>query len=157
MNVPSDDRTSHLSVDLAFGTMAARTVVRETQIRAEDPFLLSEERLSLRLFQRSLAQRDFFLQLGWFHPGTGDAPLQVKMRGFAFARTHAGLDAWREGATGFPLVDAGVRQLRETGWMHPHVRAVRALVRGGAVLPRNLWQGAYRRLGLRSFTPDAAG
>jgi len=124
MNVPSDDRTSHLSADLAFGTIAARTVVRETQARAEDPFLLSEERLSLRLFQRSLAQRDFFLQLGWFHPDAGDAALQEKMRGFAFERAHAGLDAWREGTTGFPLVDAGIRQLRATGWMHPHVRAV---------------------------------
>jgi deoxyribodipyrimidine photo-lyase len=124
MNVPSDDRTSHLSADLAFGTIAARTVVRETRTRAEDPFLLSEERLSLRLFQRSLAQRDFFLQLGWFHPDTGDAPLQEKMRGFSLARTHSGVDAWREGATGFPLVDAGIRQLRATGWMHPHVRAV---------------------------------
>ncbi|MGR4064074.1 MAG: FAD-binding domain-containing protein [Vulcanimicrobiaceae bacterium] len=124
MNVPADDRTSHLSADLAFGTIAARTVVRETQMRAEDPFLLSEERLSVRLFLRSLAQRDFFLQLGWFHADYGDAPLQEKMHGFSFARTHAGLEAWCAGATGFPLVDAGIRQLRATGWMHPHVRAV---------------------------------
>ncbi len=125
-NVPADDRTSHLSVHLSFGTIAARTVVRATLERIADPFLLVEERASLKLFLRSLAQRDFFLQLGWFHPITDDAPLQEKMRGFTFARKHASLDAWRSGRTGYPLVDAGIRQLHATGWMHPHVRAVAA-------------------------------
>ena len=125
-NVPADDRTSHLSVHLSFGTIAARTVARATLERMADPFLLVEERASLKLFLRALAQRDFFLQLGWFHPLTDDAPLQEKMRGFAFARKHAGLDAWRSGRTGYPLVDAGIRQLHATGWMHPHVRAVAA-------------------------------
>ena len=125
-NVPADDRTSHLSAHLSFGTIAARTVVRATLDRIADPFLLVEERSSLKLFLRALAQRDFFLQLGWFHPLTDDAPLQEKMRGFAFARKHAGLDAWRSGRTGYPLVDAGIRQLHATGWMHPHVRAVAA-------------------------------
>lgn len=125
-NVPADDRTSHLSAHLSFGTIAARTVVRATLDRIADPFLLVEERSSLKLFLRALAQRDFFLQLGWYHPLTDEAPLQEKMRGFAFARKHAGLDAWRSGRTGYPLVDAGVRQLHATGWMHPHVRAVAA-------------------------------
>ena len=126
MNVPSEDRTSHLSMHLSFGMISARTVVRATQKRAEDPFLLTEERTSLRLFLRSLAQRDFFLQLSWFHPETADVPLQEKMRGFPFERAHPALDAWRAGRTGFPLVDAGIRQLHATGWMHPHVRAVAA-------------------------------
>ncbi len=126
MNVPSEDATSRLSAHFSFGTLSARSVVRAVAERAEDPFLLSEERASLRLFLRSIALRDFFLQLGWFSADAGDGPLQEKMRGFTFARSHPALDAWREGKTGFPLVDAGVRQLRETGWMHPHVRAVAA-------------------------------
>jgi deoxyribodipyrimidine photo-lyase len=46
------------------------------------------------------------------------------MRSFAFARGHESLDAWRGGKTGYPFVDAGIRQMHETGWMHPHVRAV---------------------------------
>jgi deoxyribodipyrimidine photo-lyase len=91
-----------------------------------DPFSISEQRLSLRLFLRAVARRDFFLQLAWFHPETQYVELQEKMRDFALAADHEGLDAWRAGKTGFPLVDAGVRQLRETGWMHPHVRAVTA-------------------------------
>lgn len=126
LNVPSDDRTSHLSADLTFGTIAARTIVRETRLRLDDPFLLSEERASLRLFLRSVAMRDFFLQLAWYHPQTAREPLQEKMRDFPFAQAHAGLDAWREGRTGYPLVDAGMRQLRATGWMHPRVRALAA-------------------------------
>ncbi|MGB6984720.1 MAG: deoxyribodipyrimidine photo-lyase [Candidatus Aquilonibacter sp.] len=124
MNVPSDDRTSHLAVHLSFGTIAARTVLRATLERLDDPFLLSEERVSLRLFLRSLAMRDFFLQLGYFYGPIDDEALQTKMRGFPFARSHPALDKWIGGKTGFPLVDAGIRQLHETGWMHPHVRSV---------------------------------
>ncbi len=123
-NVPSDDRTSHLSAHLSFGTISARTIVRATKARMEDPFLLAEERASLRLFLRSIAMRDFFLQLGYFHPEVDEKPLQERMASFAFARSHAALDAWRAGNTGYPLVDAGIRQLHETGWMHPHVRPV---------------------------------
>ncbi len=124
VNVPSDDRTSHLSAHLSFGTISARTVVRATRMRMDDPFLLAEERASLRLFLRSIAMRDFFLQLGYFHPEIDEKPLQERMHAFTFARSHAALDAWRAGATGYPLVDAGIRQLHETGWMHPHVRPV---------------------------------
>lgn len=126
LSEPASDRTSHLSAHLSFGTIAARTVVRETAARVDDPFLLAEERASLRLFLRSLAMRDFFLQLSYYHPHTARQPLQEKMRGFAFARRHSALDAWREGRTGYPLVDAGIRQLRQTGWMHPRVRAIAA-------------------------------
>jgi deoxyribodipyrimidine photo-lyase len=125
-NVPADDRTSHLAAHLTFGTIAARSVVRAVQARAQDPFLLVEERAALRFFLRSLALRDFFLQLAWHHPWTDEAPLQDKMRDFSLARSHRALDAWRSGTTGFPLIDAGIRQLRATGWMHPRVRAVAA-------------------------------
>ncbi len=124
LSVPSEDGTSRLSAHLSFGAISARTVVRSTLQRIDDPFLLSEERMSLRLFLRSLAMRDFFLQLAWFEPQTEDEPLQERMRSFPFAKSHRALDAWRGGKTGYPLIDAGVRQLHETGWMHPHVRAV---------------------------------
>jgi deoxyribodipyrimidine photo-lyase len=126
INQPADDRTSHLGADLSFGTISARTIVRETRKRMDDPFLLAEERNSLKLFLRSLAMRDFFLQLSWYNPRTDTEPLQEKMREFSFARSHRALDAWREGRTGYPLIDAGVRQLHATGWMHPRVRAIAA-------------------------------
>lgn len=125
-NVPAAGGTSHLSAELSFGTLAAREVVRAACERAADPFLLVEERTSLKLFLRSLAQRDFFLQLAYYNESLEERPLQAKMRGFAFARSHPALDAWRSGRTGFPLVDAGIRELRATGWMHPRVRAIAA-------------------------------
>ena len=125
-HVPAEDGTSHLSPHFSFGTISMRVAVRATLQRIDDPFLLNEERHSLRLFLRSLALRDFFLQLAWFHPETQQMALQERMRDFEFAQTHPALDAWCEGKTGYPLVDAGMRQLAQTGWMHPHVRAVAA-------------------------------
>lgn len=126
INLPADDRTSHLSADLSFGTIAARTIVRRTRERIDDPFLLTEERASLKSFLRSIAMRDFFLQLSFYNPQTGKDVLQEKMRAFPFARSHEHLDAWRAGRTGYPLVDAGIAQLRQTGWMHPRVRSIAA-------------------------------
>jgi deoxyribodipyrimidine photo-lyase len=115
-----------LSADLAFGTIGARSIVRAVLERARDPFLLTEEKTSLRLFLRAFAQRDFFLQLAWYTEALGDAPLQPKMRAFHLPRTHPQLDAWRNGQTGFPFIDAGIRELHATGWMHPRVRTVAA-------------------------------
>jgi deoxyribodipyrimidine photo-lyase len=123
---PAADGTSRLSADLSFGTIAARTIVRRVEERAADRFLLEEERQSIALFLRSIARRDFFFQLAWFFEERADEALQRRMRDFPFARAHRLLDAWREGRTGFPLVDAGMRELRATGWMHPHARMVAA-------------------------------
>ncbi len=123
-NVPGAGATAQLSAELSFGLISARSAVRAACARAGDPFLLTEEMMSVRLWLRALAQRDFFLQLGWYNDSLDEAPLQEKMRRFAFARTHPQLDAWRRGATGFPLVDAGMRELHATGRMHPRIRAV---------------------------------
>ncbi len=126
LNLPADDRTSHLGAELSFGTIAARTIVRLVRRRIDDPFLLAEERSSLKIFLRSIALRDFFLQLAWYHPQTQTQVLQEKMHDFPFSRSHPRLPAWRTGCTGYPLVDAGIRQLHATGWMHPRVRAIAA-------------------------------
>ncbi|MDQ6930328.1 MAG: DNA photolyase family protein [Candidatus Eremiobacteraeota bacterium] len=126
VNVPADDRTSHLAAHLSFGTISARTIVREAKRRIDDPFLLTEERASLKKYLAALAHRDFFLQLAWFHPETQKMALQEKMRNFPFSKTHVALEAWQRGLTGYPLVDAGIRQLHATGWMHPRVRSIAA-------------------------------
>jgi deoxyribodipyrimidine photo-lyase len=125
-NVPAEAGTSGLSAHLSFGTISSRTIALAVREALADPFGISEQRLSLRLFLRALAHRDFFLQLAWFNPQTQHEPLQTKMRGFGWNQSHPALDAWRTGTTGYPLVDAGIRQLHATGWMHPHVRAVAA-------------------------------
>ncbi len=125
-HIPADGPTSRLSAELSFGTISARTILARIEARMGDAFLLAEERASLRVFVRALAQRDFFLQLAWFFEGTRDEPLQAKMRLFPFAKGHPLLGAWREGRTGYPLVDAGIRQLRASGWMHPRARLIAA-------------------------------
>jgi deoxyribodipyrimidine photo-lyase len=125
-NVPGGEPTSRLAADLAFGTLAARTVLARVDERLRDRFLLAEERFALRAFVRSLGRRDFFLQLAWFFEDAPDEALQARMRRFPFATRHPQLEAWREGRTGYPFVDAGIRQLRETGWMHPRARLVAA-------------------------------
>ena len=125
-DVPGGEATSRLSAALSFGTIAARTVVAGIDDRARDPFLLAEERFALDNLRRALAFRDFFLQLAWFFEDEADRDLQVRMRAFPFARDHPALEAWRTGRTGYPFVDAGIRELRATGWMHPRARLVAA-------------------------------
>jgi deoxyribodipyrimidine photo-lyase len=125
-DVPAGPPTARLSEALAFGVVSARTLLACLDERGRDRFLLAEERVSLRALERAIAQRDFFLQLAWFFESTPDEVLQPRMRDFPFAATHPALDAWREGRTGFTLVDAGARELRATGWMHPRVRSVSA-------------------------------
>ncbi len=125
-HTPAGSPTSQLAADLAIGTISARTVLARINERLRDPFLLAEEREGLRDYTKALARRDFFLQLAWFFEDVPDAILQPKMQSFRFARSHRQLSAWREGRTGYPLVDAGIRQLHATGWMHPRVRLVAA-------------------------------
>lgn len=124
--IPSEDGTSQLGADLSFGTIAGRAVVRRVREALNDPFALAEQRQSYRLLLRELARRDFFLQLSWYHPETQEEPLQERMRGFHADENAAFVEAWSTGRTGFPLVDAGMRELAATGWMHPDVRAVAA-------------------------------
>ncbi len=117
------------SAHLSFGRDrrgVQRTVLRRLAERAADPFLLTEEKRSLRAFAHALARRDFFLQLAWSSARKANQPLQRRMRAFPFARTHPALAAWREGRTGYPLVDAGMRELAATGAMHPRARQIAA-------------------------------
>jgi deoxyribodipyrimidine photo-lyase len=124
-NVPSL-ATSGLAAHLSFGTIAARTILERVEQRAADPFLLAEERRSIVAFCHALARRDFFFQLAWFYERAADEALQARMRRFPFARTHAALGAWERGETGYPIVDAAMRELRATGTMHPRARHVAA-------------------------------
>ncbi len=124
--IPAGAPTGRVSAGLSFGVLSARTLLARIDVRARDRFLLTEEKVALAAFARALVRRDFFLQLAWYFEDEPDVPLQEHMRAFVFARDHRALEAWRRGETGYPLVDAGIRQARTTGWMHPRVRAVAA-------------------------------
>ncbi len=108
--------TSGLGVPLSFGLLSGREVVRSVRKRLEDPFLLAEERAGIERFLRAMARRDFLLFAG------NESALQPEER--LFVRVSREFAAVLEARTGFPLVDAGMRELLATGTMHPAVRAV---------------------------------
>jgi deoxyribodipyrimidine photo-lyase len=77
-------------------------------------------------FRRELVWREFTSHVLWHHPTLPDEPLRPEFRRFPWRRDTAGLHAWQRGATGVPIVDAGMRQLWSTGWMHNRVRMIAA-------------------------------
>lgn len=117
-DLPAVSGTSELSAHLAFGELSPRQVVAAVLARSEEsaawPFI------------RQLAWREFSYHVLHAHPRTQSEPLRTQYAGFPWREDPAGTRAWLEGRTGFPLVDAGMRQLAETGWMHNRVRLVTA-------------------------------
>jgi deoxyribodipyrimidine photo-lyase len=77
-------------------------------------------------FRRELVWREFTSHVLWHHPTLPDEALRPEFRDFPWLRDRAGLHAWQKGATGVPIVDAGMRQLWSIGWMHNRVRMITA-------------------------------
>ena len=123
---PSRNGTSQLSAALRFGCVSARTLYRALSVRMTRSWVLAQERLSMQAFLRKLALRDFFIHLAYFAPEVHDVELQEKMRGFAWSADAHNLRLWVNGATGYPLVDAAMRQLRVDGHVHQRAAAVAA-------------------------------
>ncbi len=116
-NLPSQDGSSRLSPYLATGEISVGTVwhaVADAAGNAAEPFL------------RELAWRDFAHGLIDQFPDYGWKSSRERFDRLAFRDDAAGLKAWRTGTTGYPIVDAGMRQLWATGWMHNRVRMIAA-------------------------------
>ncbi|WP_062079374.1 cryptochrome/photolyase family protein [Demequina globuliformis] len=115
---PDLDRTSHLSVPLAYGQVHPRTVLARTARIDGD---------GARVFESELAWREFHADVLHHYPDARRASLRpVLAEGDWVTGREAdeAFVAWRDGRTGFGLVDAGMRQLQHTGWMHNRVRMV---------------------------------
>jgi deoxyribodipyrimidine photo-lyase len=96
-------------------------------------------------FLRQLAWREFGYHVLVAHPSSFDRPLRSEFAAFPWREDAAGLEAWLEGRTGYPLVDAGMRQLAETGWMHNRVRLVAAsLLVKDLLVPWQTGEEAFR-------------
>ncbi len=107
--------TSELSPHLRWGTISARWLeARARVLSGEGP----------AAFVRQLAWRDFFAHVYRHHPEDRHREHQARYRDLHWEHDPDGLDAWRTGRTGFPLVDAGMRQLAATGWIHNRARMV---------------------------------
>jgi deoxyribodipyrimidine photo-lyase len=116
-NRPDRESTSRMSAHLKFGTIHPRTMVAD----------LDQRQAGARAYLRQLAFRDFYAAVLHHWP---DSARWNWNRDFDAIQTDKGADAkrrfkaWKAGETGFPIVDAGMRQLRETGFMHNRVRMI---------------------------------
>ena len=119
---PDKDGTSRLSPHLCYGEVSVRQVWQATlQAGASASSASGGEALL-----RQLYWRDFSSYLLFHYPELPHKPLRAEFEHFPWSIDEGHLRAWREGMTGYPVVDAGMRQLRETGWMHNRVRMIAA-------------------------------
>jgi deoxyribodipyrimidine photo-lyase len=120
-DIPGVDGTSRLSYHLRWGALSGAEAVRRARAAAaKDP----ARRAGVRVWTRELAWRDFWAQLLHDRPALARAALRPL--GIRWRRDDAALRRWQEGTTGVPIVDAGMRELRATGFMHNRVRMVTA-------------------------------
>jgi len=120
---PEPAITSHLSPHLHFGEVSPRQVWHAVGTRME---AAPGEDAAGEAFLREVGWREFNIDVLDRHPELPDQPLQRKFAAFPWAAGRQALRAWQRGRTGYPLVDAGMRQLWHTGWMHNRIRMVAA-------------------------------
>ncbi len=112
-NFPNLDSTSYLSPHLRFGTISVRQIITELKNKSET-------------FLSELIWREFFMQIIFHFPHVVTKNFRPKYDGIKWVNNKEDYDNWCQGKTGYPLVDAGMRQLNETGYMHNRVRMVTA-------------------------------
>lgn len=112
---PGTDGTSMLSPHLAFGEVSARQLWHAAGTGPGAARWTDE-----------LLWREFSAHLLWHHPTLPETPLRPAFRRMPWRHDPAALRAWQRGRTGLPIVDAGMRQLWQTGWMHNRVRMIAA-------------------------------
>jgi deoxyribodipyrimidine photo-lyase len=120
---PDEERTSRLSPYLHFGEISPRQVWHavRTHVRTH-----AEKHHGAEAYLRQLGWREFAHHLLFHFPQSVDQPLRAAFANFPWRDDTTNLKAWQRGHTGYPLVDAGMRELWATGWMHNRVRMVTA-------------------------------
>ncbi|WP_137287026.1 cryptochrome/photolyase family protein [Halorussus salinisoli] len=125
---PAKDATSRLSVHLKWGTVGVREVwqaTAEAMARAGgDPDEDGSEAASVREFQSQLAWREFYAHVLSARPDVVSRNYKEYDEDINWRDDEASLQAWKDGRTGYPIVDAAMRQLREEAWMHNRLRMV---------------------------------
>lgn len=109
-NFPAKDTTSRLGPHLRFGTVSIRKVVKKAIAEKNE------------IFWQELIWREFFMQILWHFPHTVTKSFKPKYDSIKWRNNEEEFKLWCEGKTGYPLVDAGMRQLNQTGFMHNRVR-----------------------------------
>lgn len=109
-NFPAKDSTSRLGTHLRFGTVSVREMVAKASKSNNIVFL------------KELIWREFFMQILWHYPHTTKDSFKPQYDRILWRNNEEEFQKWCEGATGYPLVDAGMRELNQTGFMHNRVR-----------------------------------
>lgn len=155
-NVPAEDGTSRLSPHFRFGTVSPRTAVHAAMATLAKTRSVS--RSNVLAWIDELIWRDFFQQVLVSFPAVAAGPFRTdaamppaREPGRDRDRLY---EAWRDGRTGYPIVDAGMRQLMQTGWMHNRVRMIVA-----SFLVKDLrldWQSGERHFMRQLLDADMA-
>ena len=125
-DVPSAGGTSRLSQDLRFGLLSIRTIYAAA-IKARDSAGSAAARTGIDTFIKELAWREFYFAILHHFPNVIDEEFNPDWRGLPWDEPGGNFGRWKEGRTGFPIVDAGMRELRETGFMHNRLRMITAM------------------------------
>jgi len=141
-NLPELDAGSYLSVHLRFGNESVRQIMR--QLQASD-----------RVFMNELIWREFFMQILFHFPKVVSASFKAKYDSIAWLNKREDFEAWCNGTTGYPMVDAGMRELNQTGYMHNRVRMVTASFLCKHLLIDWRWGEAYFAKKLLDFDLSA--
>ncbi|MCS7308524.1 MAG: hypothetical protein NZ526_08270, partial [Aquificaceae bacterium] len=112
-NYPAMDGTSKLSPCIRFGILSLRKIFKKAQGKSEQ-------------FIKELAWREFWYHIALNFPETKNVEFQEKRRNIAWENREEYIEAFLEGKTGYPIVDAGIRQLKTEKWLHNRVRMILA-------------------------------
>ena len=120
-----EDGTSRLSQDLRHGLLSIREVYQRCKAAAEGADAAGRD--SVWKYIAELIWREFYFQILWHYPEVLEHEFNPKYRGMEWDQDEKKYRAWCEGRTGFPIVDAAMRQLNETGYMHNRSRMIAAM------------------------------
>jgi len=124
-NLPAGTTTSRLSQDLRFGLLSIRELyARCVALARETP---ARERRGIETFISELVWREFYFQILHHAPGVLELEFNAKLRGLGWHKPGGAFERWCAGDTGFPIVDAAMRQLLATGFMHNRTRMITAM------------------------------
>lgn len=123
---PHGHTTSRLSADLRHGTISIRELYHRTAQLMEETRSASV-RKSLQTYLNELAWREFYMQILWHFPEVLQHEFDPRYRSLSWSYDEDKLQRWKDGLTGFPIVDAGMRELKATGFMHNRVRMITAM------------------------------
>lgn len=117
-DIPSLDKTSHLSCYLRTGEISIRTVWQELQNAPNS--------IGKQTFEKELCWRDFYNMIYHTNPTQKTQPIKSEFAFVKWEKDEETFEKWKNGQTGFPIVDAAMRQLKQTGWMHNRLRMIAA-------------------------------